>query len=124
MQTGIIQEALLFYHILENIRPILVSLTFCIFVHYPKYEDHGEPRVMAWIFGSNSPVQFQMPPKILQVHVVCGLVKSLILKVPWSVVSHLPWVLSLEKNFLPCQKHIKMLEVEMNGTAIYHQRQK
>ena len=36
-----------------------------------------------------------------------------------GVVSSLPWVLSLEKISLSCQSHIKIVEVETDGTAIY-----
>ena len=40
---------------------------------------------------------------------------------PVVPVSSLPWVLSLEKISLPCQKHVKIAEVEMDGAAIYRQ---
>ena len=39
-------------------------------------------------------------------------------KSPWSAVSSLLWVLSLEKMSLPCQKPIKIVEVEIDGDAI------
>ena len=52
-------------------------------------------------------------------HAVYVLIKTIVPKVPWSVVGSLPWVLSLEKISLPCQRHIKI--VEMDGAAINRQ---
>ena len=52
----------------------------------------------------------------------CVLVKSVVPKVPWSVASSLPWVLSLEKISLPCQRHINIAEGEINGAAIHRQK--
>ena len=65
-------------------------------------------------------VLFQMPPKAYRMHEVYMLVKSVVPKVPWSVASGLPWVLSLEKNFFPFHRHIKIVDVEMDGAAIYY----
>ena len=43
--------------------------------------------------------RFQMLSKNHRVHAVYVLVKFVVPKIPWSVASSLPWVLSLEKNF-------------------------
>ena len=54
-------------------------------------------------------VRFQMPPKTHQVHAVYVLVKFVVRKVPWSVVSNLPLVLSQVKIFLPWVSGISKL---------------
>ena len=64
-------------------------------------------------------VQFQMPPKTYRVNVVYLLVKSVVLKVPWSVTSSLPWVLFLEKNSLPFRDISKLWRWTIDGAAIY-----
>ena len=51
----------------------------------------------------------------------CGdvLENAVILKVPWPVASSLPWVLSLEKNFLPFRDISKLRRWTKDGAAIY-----
>ena len=36
-------------------------------------------------------------------------------------VSCLPWVFVLGKIFYPCERHIKIVEAEIDGAAIYRQ---
>ena len=48
-----------------------------------------------------------MTPNTHRVLAVYVLIKSVVPKVPWSVVNNLSWTLSLEKNPLPCQRHVK-----------------
>ena len=49
------------------------------------------------------------------------LVKSVVPKVIWTVFSSLPYVLSQEKIFVPFQRHIQIVEVEIDGAAIHRQ---
>ena len=51
-------------------------------------------------------------------------IKSVVLKITWSVVSNLTRVLSLEKHFPPLAETYKITEVEIDYADIYHQSQK
>ena len=52
--------------------------------------------------------RFQMPSNTHLLHMMYILVKSVVLEVPWSVISSLSWMLSLEKNFLPLSHASKL----------------
>ena len=52
------------------------------------------------------------------------LVKSVFPKVPWSVASSLPWVLSLEKNSLPFRDISKLRRWTKDDVAIYRREAK
>ena len=69
-------------------------------------------------------IHFQMPPQSYWMLAVYVFVKFMIKKIPWSVVSRLPWLLSLEKISHLCQRQIKIVEGEIDGAAIYIKLQK
>ena len=93
---------------------------FCLFITIlcwkfnSTYGSQGQARGYGVGFGPEGPGSILNATKDPRVYV---LVKSVVLKVLWSVFSNLPWILSLEKIFPPLLRRIKIAKVEFDGPA-------